>query len=174
MIIAIVGGEGTGKSTLARQLGEAMSLPVLAPLKEGLLAESGYHTLFEWDAATHELEGLVARQAEREATLENCIVDGGVIELYCLVQRWVWHRLSPARFERTRDAAVRAAARYDRVLVTPPRVVAGPAPGRFRSEPHNRQVKRLIDAFLGETATKHSSIADVATDARLAEARRSV
>lgn len=169
MIIAVVGGEGTGKTTLARRLGEALELPVLEPMKDRLLAESGYHTLFEWDAATRGLEGLVASQAEREAGLAACVVDGGAIEIFCLVQRWAWHRLSPAASEQVRDLAARAARRYQRVLVMPPRVVGGPAPGRFRSLPHNLQITRLVDAFAREEALPHAHVEDAPAEARLAQ-----
>ena len=170
MIIAIVGGEGTGKTTLARGLGEALGLPVLAPMKDRLVAESGYHTLFEWDAATRGLEGLVASQVERESALTACVVDGGAIELFCVVQRWAWHRLSPAASERARDLSAHAAKRYRRVLVMPPRIVAGPAQGRFRSLPHNLQLTRLVDAFAREEALPCAHVDDAPVEARLAQA----
>jgi hypothetical protein len=170
VIIAVVGGEGTGKTSLSQALGEALGLPVLDPLKARLLAGAGYATLFEWDAATRGLPGLVEAQAEREAGLAGAVVDGGVVDLYCLVQRWAWHRLSPTRAERLRETAARAAARYDRALIMPPRVVAGPAPDRFRSAEHNAQLTRLAAAFAREAALAHRHIDDGSPAARLAQA----
>jgi len=169
LIISIVGGEGTGKTLLARRLGEALGLQVLEPMKDRLLAESGYHTLFEWDAATGGLERLVSAQVERETALASGIIDGGAVELFCLVQRWAWHRLSPNRSERMRDLASAAARRYQRVLVMPPRIVGGPAPGRFRSLPHNVQLTRLIDAFAREEALPLEHVDDGPADARVAQ-----
>lgn len=170
MIIAVVGPDATGKSTLARSIANGLGLPVLPSLREELLAGSGYHTVFEWDSATRGLDGVVTTQAAREAALTDAVVDGGVLELLALLQRWAWNRLSPVRFERLRGAAAGAAVRYQRVVVLPPRIVAAAAPGRFRCEENNQQVARLLDAFIAETSLPLLRISDVDEDGRAAEA----
>lgn len=170
MKIAIVGGDGTGKTTLASALGAALSLPVVAPLKHALLEASGFHTLWEWDAATTGFPELVERSATHEAGHPAAIVDGGLFEAYALLQRWAWHRLSPERSEALRDRILVAARTYTHVIVLPPRIVAGFGPGRFCNEPHNRQLGRLITAFATEAGVRSSTLDDGDAAARLSAA----
>lgn len=149
MKIAIIGGESTGKSTLAAALAEAHKLSVLAPVKPELLKTSGYHTLFEWAAATKGWVTLVETQLAREAGATG-VIDDGAIQLYCIVQRWGWNTISPDRVEALRARVVAAATSYDAVVLTPPALVGGPAPGRFRNANHNLQLVRLLSAFATE------------------------
>jgi hypothetical protein len=151
MKIAIIGGESTGKSTLAKALAEARKLTVLDPVKPELLKKSGYHTLFEWAAATKGWVTLVETQLEREQAATG-IIDDGVLQLFCTVQRWGWNTISPDRVEGLRTRVVAAAATYDAVILTPPALVGGPAPGRFRNAAHNLQLGRLLSAFASELA----------------------
>jgi hypothetical protein len=170
--IAVVGAEATGKSVLAASLGKALGLPILAALRESLLKQSGYHTLFEWVAGGNSWASLVAEQAERESQLTAGIVDSGVIDLHASFQRWGWSATSPDRAERLRDLVVAQARGYDKIIVTPPRLVAGFAGGRFRNSAHNQQLARLIDSFLRDAqlpAALHV-LADGDFEARHAEA----
>jgi hypothetical protein len=171
--IAVVGPEGTGKTMLAAALADAFQLPLLASLREPLLHDSGYHTLFEWVAAGHSWAALVAEQARREAAFGDGVVDGGVLEQFCLFQRWGWNATSPDAVESLREAVLTAARRYDRILVTPPRLVAGPASARFRNSAHNLQLARLLDALVREGGfeARTCALADAPADARVVQAR---
>jgi hypothetical protein len=122
---------------------------LLASPKDALLAESGYHTLFEWSAGTGRIVEWIAAQAEREAAFTG-VSDAGVLDLFCFVERWESNRMSPERFEALRDRVARVAAGYDHVLVTAARLVGGPAPWRFRNRAHTLQHHRLLDALLRE------------------------
>lgn len=168
MKVAIAGGDATGKTTLARALAAELGVSVLDPLKLELLANSGYHTIFEWDAATNGLPGAIAAQAAREHAATDVVIDGCTSELVALVQRWAWARLSPRSWERLRQAAVDAARGYDRLIIVPPTVVAGPAAGRFRSLEHNTQLRRLLVAFANEIAVPVTLLEDGDEKTRLA------
>lgn len=172
MRIAVVGAEATGKTVLAEGLAAALKLPSLPAQREALLQAAGYHTLFEWVAAGHSWASLVEAQARREASFADGVVDGGVIDHYCLFQRWGWNVTSPDESERLRDLVVAQARRYDRIVVTPPRLVAGYAPARFRNAAHNLQLARLIDAFVrhAELGGRVCTLDDAAPEARLAQA----
>ena len=150
MKIGIVGGESTGKSTLAKGLSDQLHIPLLPALKPELLKESGYHTLFEWAAATHGWSTLLHRQLEREPAGQDLVVDDGVVQLYCFLQRWGWNGISPDRLEELRDRVMAAGGSYDALVVTAPVLVGGSAPGRFRSASHNLQLTRLLKAFVAE------------------------
>jgi nicotinamide riboside kinase len=167
-MIAIVGGDGTGKTALAIAVAEAGSLSVLPPLKELLLVESGYHTLFEWQAATEGALAAIERQLAREAAAPNAVADTCALDLYAFVQRWAWTDVSPARWERVHAQVTAHLARYDLVVVLPPVVVGGPAKGRFRNLEHNRQHVRLLGALLAETGTPHVMISADTVATRLA------
>ena len=171
MIIAVVGGEGTGKTSVAMALVESTRARLLEPLKAQVLAESGYHTIFEWEAATGGLPALLERQAQREAELASGVIDGGVVELYVFAQRWAWNKLSPSRWAELRGIALTAARRYDRLVIAPARIVAGPAPGRFRNADHNAQLLQLIEMFARDLPGRVTLLPDAALDARIAAAR---
>jgi nicotinamide riboside kinase len=166
--VAIAGGDGTGKTTLARALAAELAVPVLDPLKLELLADSGYHTIFEWDAATNRLPDAIAAQAEREHATNDVVIDGCTCELLALVQRWAWARVSPKHWERLRQVAVDASRRYDRLIILPATVVGGPASGRFRSPEHNMQLRRLLVAFASEVAVPVTLLEDGDEKARIA------
>lgn len=150
MKIAVVGASCTGKTTIARALGDALGVSVLANPTEQVLQSSGYHTLFEWGAATEGWSALVEKQAARECGLERGIVDHGAIDLFCFIQRWAWNRMSPERVEALRDLVRDAAASYDAVVVTAPALVAPPAPWRFRNTLAIAQDHRLTLGLLSE------------------------
>jgi hypothetical protein len=170
--VAVIGAEGTGKSDLVEGIRRALRLPVLAPLKDELLEQSGYHTLFEWAEATGGWATLVARQAARERAVAEAVVDDGALQLYCVFQRWGWNRVSPDRVEGLRAEALACASGYERVLLTPPEVVAGYAPARFRNAAHNLQVHRLLQAFAREAGLGPRLVALAAAEPpqRLAQA----
>jgi nicotinamide riboside kinase len=172
--IAVVGPEATGKSVLAAAIGDALQLPVLGSLREPLLQKSGYHTLFEWVAAGNAWTTLLEKQAAREAAFSDGIVDTGVIDLYCWLQRWGWNSVSPDAFERLRDVVLTRARTYDRIVVTPSRVVAGPQGPRFRSQSYNDQVARLLSAFVEEASLKNAvtRIDDAGSPQRIEQALR--
>ena len=172
MKIAVVGSEGTGRTLLATGISEALNLPLLPSLRESLLQKSGYHTLFEWVAAGHHWSELLVEQAAREAKLDVGIVDNGVLDLCCAVQRWGWSELSPDRFEALRKTVIERARSYDHIFVTPSRIVAGHLGARFRSQSHNLQIARLLDALLAEAglAQRAHNIVDGTIEQRLDQA----
>jgi hypothetical protein len=174
MKVAVVGAEGTGRTTLARAAHAVVGGTLLPSLRDAQLAESGYHTLFEWTAALGGWAPLVERQLEREADLgPDAVIDSAALDLYCLAERWGAGALSPERLEELRDAVVAAAANYDRIVLTPQRLVAGPGPGRFRNALHNRQLARQLNALLRDSglATRAIAILDEDEAARVAMLR---
>jgi hypothetical protein len=150
VIVAVVGAEASGKTTVAEALAKELAIPLLAGGKLEALARSGYHTLYEWSAATRGLPELLRQQARREREASSAVIDDGALDLLCTIERWDWNRLSPDAFEELRETAVAAARRYDHVLVTAPRIVAGHASHRFRNRAHALQTHRLLVAALGE------------------------
>lgn len=148
--IAIIGGESTGKTTLATDLARRLHLDVLAPLKPSVLAESGYHTIFEWAGATNGWASLLERQVERERSTAASVIDEPALQVLAVVARWGWNHIAPDRFELLRAGALRAASSYDHIVLTPARLAGGPAPGRFRNQAHNEQLTRLLEAFVRE------------------------
>ncbi|HZS38703.1 MAG TPA: AAA family ATPase [Polyangia bacterium] len=150
MKIAVVGGESTGRTSVAEAVAKKLGLPLVGNPRERVLAASGYHTLWEWQAATGGMVGLVEAQAAREREAARAVVDAGVLDQWCFVERWVWNRLSPEAAEALHYTVVQAAGEYARVLVTAPRLVGGSAPGRFRNRLHVAQSQRLLDGILRE------------------------
>jgi hypothetical protein len=165
MKIAVVGAECSGKTTLAAGLAEALGVPLLPNPNPELLDGSGYHTLFEWGAATQAWEWWLERQADREQAFAAGVVDHGLIDHFCFVQRWAWNRLAPDRVERLRERVVAAAASYTHVLVTAPRLVAPPAPWRFRNAQATQQIDRLARALVHELGLDARACALPAADA---------
>jgi hypothetical protein len=163
MKVAIVGAEATGRTTLARAAYAVVGGALLPSLRDALLPASGYHTLFEWTAAIGGWAPLVERQLERESEVgADGVIDSAALDLYCLTERWGAGALSPERLEALREAVVAAAANYDRIVITPQRLVAPPAPGRFRNLLHNRQLARQLSALVRESslATRVIAILD--------------
>jgi hypothetical protein len=150
MKIAVVGAEGSGKSTVAKAVAEAARLTLLPSPRDATLAGSGYHTLYEWVRATDRFGELLERQVADEARLASGVIDNGAVDLWAFFQRWEWNRWSPERAERLRELTAAATATYTHVLVTAPRVVAGYAPARFRNALNAAQGHRLVTAFLSE------------------------
>lgn len=171
MTIAIIGGESTGKTTLATSLGQAFGKRVLAPLKPELLASSGYHTIFEWAQATNGWTKLLERQLERETGFE--IVDDGLLQQYATVQRWGWNTIAPDRFEALR-ARIVSAGKYEVAIMLPPRLVGSFAPGRFRSATHNEQLTRLLRAAASEFGVRLVELAPGDAAQHLAAARAAI
>jgi hypothetical protein len=135
---------------VARAVADALSLPLLASPKDALLERTGYHTLFEWSAATRSAADWVREQTAVERGISRGVSDGGALDLFCFLQRWEWNRMSPERVEALRAEIASVATSYAHVLVTAPRLVGGPAPGRFRNAAHTLQHHRLLTALLGE------------------------
>jgi hypothetical protein len=162
--VAIVGGESTGKSTLAQGLSERLRLQVLPPLRREILEESGYHTFFEWATATKGWVTLIERQLEREETKTDIVVDDGVLQLYCFVQRWGWNTISPDRWEALRARVVSRVSSYEHVILMPATLLGGPAPGRFRSDSQNIQLTRLLNASMTELELRGRVLAIRALD----------
>jgi hypothetical protein len=152
MKIAIAGPEATGRTSLAEALAARLSLPLLEDPRLPLLARTGYQTIFEWDAATLGWPALVREQAARERTVDSGIIDAGVMDLFCGVQRWVWNRLSPETVEQLRTVVAGAVTSYTHIIVMPAVMVAPAAAHRFRSQPHTLQIDRLLQALVNELA----------------------
>lgn len=149
-----MGPEASGKTWLAGRVAQALSSSVLVDPRTEILSRSGYQTMFEWSTAGGDLPSLIGRQVERELEASNVVIDNGVMDLFCFMQRWQWNRLSPDAVEGARDLTTQAVRRYDRILVTPPRIVAGFASHRFRDATNAVQTARLIDALAGELDLK--------------------
>lgn len=150
MKIAVAGGEGTGRTTVAEALSRTLGLPLIPNPRDAIVKGSGYHTLFEWQASTGGLERLVERQVARELECSDAVVDSGALDLWCFFQRWAWNAVSPERAEGLRERILQAANQYSHVLVTAPRLVAGSAPGRFCNRLNIVQSHRLLEALLAE------------------------
>jgi hypothetical protein len=115
---------------------------------------------------------LIERQLEREATKTDIVVDDGVLQLYCFVQRWGWNTISPDRWEALRARVVSRASSYEHVVLMPATLVGGTEPGRFRNNAQNVQLTRLLNAFVTELKLPGRVLAIRALDpsARLDEA----
>jgi hypothetical protein len=150
--IAVVGPEATGKTTLARALGERLGLAVLDDPRPELLARSGFHTLYE--AARHRpiWRELLERQTEREARAGDAVVvDTPLLDCWVLWQRWGWCSATPAASERLYAAVVAAAGRYSDVVVMPSQQIAAGG-HRFVDAENAAQIARLTRAAVDEVA----------------------
>jgi len=146
--IAIIGAEATGRTVLAK----ALPLPLVADTRPALLAASGYHTLYEWGAATRGWLGWLEERAAAEARHERFIVDVGALDIFGTVARWAWNGIAPDRLEQAETIVRTATSRYTHVIVTPSAIVAPHAPSRFRSAANARQMTRLLRDLAADLA----------------------
>ena len=151
-LVAVVGPEATGKSTLARALADALGLAVLADSRLTVLKRTGYHTLYEAARARPVWRELLEEQLAREAAAAEAVIDTPVLDCWVLWQRWGWCSATPATTERLYAAVGAAAARYSHVVVMPGRQVGSGAGYRFVDPDHAAQVSRLTRAAVAELA----------------------
>lgn len=153
MRVAVCGAEASGKTTLCEGLGGRAGLTVLADLRLEILREFPYDTLFEverlhpgtWDA-------LVERQAQRELSAPDCVIDTPVLDLLGLWIRWGWNDATPDSADRLLSLAKECASRYTHVIVLPPVHVAPFEKRRFRHAGNALHMTTIIDSLLAQMA----------------------
>jgi len=129
--IAIAGSHGTGKTTLAKMLAEALGLPLLTERAREAARQAGVsdlQVLLRDPEAAERFQSLVLRlQVEGEDHLGKFVSDRSV---YDVLAYGVFYRIENSTWYRTAEEALRKHPRYDAVVYVPVRFL--PAEDGFR------------------------------------------